>query len=56
VFDVPVTVDIEYADRKTAAVLVPVTDQIVEKRVPLDGPLRNVEISRDDGTLAEFSR
>jgi Peptidase family M1 domain len=54
VFDVPVTVSIQYSDRKAVDVLVPVTEQVVERRVPLAGVLRGVEISKDDGMLAEI--
>jgi hypothetical protein len=51
-FDVPVTVTLEYADR-SVDVIVPVTDRTVEVRVPVDGVLRRIEVSDDDGTLAE---
>ncbi len=54
VFDLPVTVTIQYADRKPVDVLVPVTEQVVERRVPLAGMLRGAEISKDDGMLAEI--
>ena len=50
----PVTVTLQYADRKPVDVVVPVTDRIVELRVPLDGALRGVEVSKDDGTMAEI--
>ena len=33
--------------------VVPVTERVVDLRVPLEGTLRTAEISRDDGTLAE---
>ena len=55
-FDLPVTVTLQYADRRSVDIVVPVTDRRVDKRVALDGPLRSVEISRDDGTLAEVSK
>jgi len=55
-FDLPVTVTLQYADRRSVDVVVPVTDQTVDKRVALDGPLRSVDISRDDGMIAEVSR
>jgi hypothetical protein len=55
-FDVPVTVTLQYADRDPVNVVVPVREKIVEKRVPLTGTLRGVEISKDDGTLAEVSK
>jgi len=35
-------------------VLVVVTDRIVEKRVPLAGTLRGIDVSKDDGTMAEI--
>ena len=54
VFDVPVTVTLQYSDRKPVDVLIPVTEQAVERRVPLAGVLRGVEISKDDGMLAEI--
>ena len=34
-FDLPVTVTLQYADRQTTDVVVPVTDRVVEMRVPL---------------------
>ena len=54
VFDVPVTVSIQYSDRKAVDVLVPLTEQSAERRIPLTGVLRGVEISKDDGMLAEI--
>jgi hypothetical protein len=54
VFDVPVTVTLQYSDRKPVDVLIPVTAQAVERRVPLAGALRGVEISKDDGMVAEI--
>jgi hypothetical protein len=53
IFDVPVTVRLQYADRKPVDVVVAVTDRTAEKRVPLAGVLRGVEFNKDDGTLAE---
>ena len=55
-FDLPVTVTLQFADRRSVDVVVPVTDRTVDKRVALDGPLRSVEISRDDGMIAEVSK
>jgi hypothetical protein len=54
VFDLPVTVTLHYSDRKSVDVLIPVTEAAVERRVPLAGVLRGVEISKDDGMLAEI--
>jgi peptidase M1-like protein len=53
IFDVPVTITLQYSDRKPVDVVVRVTEQVVEQRVALAGVLRGIEISKDDGTLAE---
>ena len=53
-FDLPVTITLQYADRKPVDVVVRVSEQTVEQRVPLAGVLRGVEVSKDDGTLAEI--
>jgi aminopeptidase N len=54
IFDVPLTIELQYADRKPVEVLVAVTDRTVEKRVPLGGVLRGIDVSKDDGTMAEI--
>ena len=54
VFDVPVTLTLQYADKKKTDVVIAVTDRTVDQRVPLAGALQDVEINKDDGTLAEF--
>lgn len=56
VFDLPVTVSVQYADGRTSDVIVPVTDLIVERRIPLTGVFRTVEVNRDHAALAEFIR
>jgi len=54
VFDLPVAVSLQYADRKSVAVLVPVAERIVDLRVPLAGVLRSAEISKSDAPLAHI--
>jgi hypothetical protein len=54
IFDVPVTLTLQYADRKPVDVVVPVTDRAVDHRTPLEGVLRGVDVSKDDGTMAEI--
>ena len=54
VFDLPLTVTLEYADKKTVDVVVPIADRIVDVPIPLTGPLRSVEFARDDGVLVEI--
>ena len=53
-FDVPVTLTLEYADKTKADVVIPAAGAVTERRVPLSAALQNVEINKDDGTLAEF--
>jgi hypothetical protein len=55
IFDMPITVTLQYADRKSVDVIVPVIDRVVELRVPLEGVLRSVDVRGDDGTLAEVT-
>ena len=55
-FDVPLTAVLQYADRANAEVTIPVSERSTELRVPLAGTLRRVEISKDDGTLAEVAK
>jgi peptidase M1-like protein len=55
-FDVPVTVTLQYADRKSVDVVVAVTERAADLRVRLAGPLRTAEVNKDDGTLADFVR
>jgi aminopeptidase N len=52
VFDVPLTVVLQVGDRKSS-VVVPLTDQTIDMRVPLAGPLRGVELNKDE-CLAEI--
>jgi hypothetical protein len=53
IFDLPVTISVQYADKKATDVVVRVTEEVVEQRVPLAGVLRGIEVSKDDGTLAD---
>jgi Peptidase family M1 domain len=53
VFDLPLTVRLQYADKKTD-VMVPVGERVTEMRVPLEGTLRSADIYRDDGTIANI--
>ena len=55
-FDVPLTVILRYADKREVQVIVPVADRVVEVPIALTGTLRGVEVSKDDGTLAEVEK
>jgi hypothetical protein len=56
VFDVPVTVTLQYADKRDVQVIIPVTERFVDTPIALTGALRGVDISKDDGTLAEIMK
>jgi hypothetical protein len=56
VFDVPLTVTLQYADKRDVQVIVPVTERFVDMPIALTGALRGVDISKDDGTLADISK
>jgi hypothetical protein len=56
VFDFPLVVSVQCADRKPVDVIVPVTERTVEKRVPLAGTLRSVDVSKDTATMVEVVR
>jgi aminopeptidase N len=54
VFDIPVTVTLEYANGRMVDVMVPVTDKVVERTIPADGDVREVHVNRDSAAIAEF--
>jgi hypothetical protein len=55
IFDFPVTATLQYVDRKAVDVIVPVTDKVVELRVPLEGVLKGVDVNKDDAALADVT-
>ena len=54
IFDLPVTVTLAYADGRTEDIVIPVTEQVVERRLPTSGQVRQVEINRDHAAIAQF--
>ena len=56
VYDVPVTVSLTYVDGTTEDVVVAVTEQSVERSIPLKHALRSFDLNRDGGALAEIVR
>lgn len=54
VYDLPVTLTLVYADGRQEDVVVPVTEAVVERRLPSTGPVRSVRVNRDGAALAEF--
>jgi len=56
IFDVPVTVTLTLADGRTQDVVVQVTDAVVEQTITATGPVRQVQVNRDNAALAEFEQ
>lgn len=56
VFEFPLTLTLEYADRPAGTVTIPISERVTETAVPLAAPLRHVEVDRDEGLLAEMQR
>jgi hypothetical protein len=56
VFDLPLTVTLQYADKREVHVIVPVTERVVDMPIALTGALRGVDVGKDDGTLADIRK
>jgi aminopeptidase N len=56
VFDVPVTVTLVYASGARRSMVVPVTDRVVTRTIPLEDSLATVEVNADNAALAEIVR
>ena len=57
VYDLPVTVTLQYADGKVQEEVVVVTEAVTQARFPLKaGTVRGVELNQDHAALAHFER
>ena len=56
VIPTPVTVSILYADGSLEDVIVAVSDRVVERTLPLKGPVRSIEANRDYSAVAEIGK
>jgi aminopeptidase N len=54
-YDVPVTVSIQYAD-KVVEEIVAVTGVTVEKRIPLTGAVRDIDVNADGAAIAVIDK
>jgi hypothetical protein len=54
VFELPVTVTITYADGHSQHVIVQVDQRRVERRLPVEGAVRQVQVNRDFAAIASF--
>jgi hypothetical protein len=55
-FDVPVTVTVDYVDRAPVNVPVQLAEEVTEVRIPLRGMLRKIDVNRDELTIGDFTR
>jgi hypothetical protein len=53
-FDLPVTVTVTHASGRVQDIMVPVSERTTEFRLPLDAPIRQVQVNRDNAALANF--
>jgi hypothetical protein len=53
---VPITVTLTYTSGEIESVVVPVTDRVVERTLPVKGPLRKVEANEDHAALVEIEK
>ena len=54
VFEVPLTLTLQYAGGKKIDVVVAIREQSTDQRIPLNSTLQSVAINKDDGILAEI--
>jgi hypothetical protein len=47
-------VTLTMADGKTRDVIVPITEAEVEQVIPVDTPVRRVQVNQDSAAIAEF--
>ena len=55
-FDLPVTVTVQYRSGEEETVVVPVTERVTERRLPARGRVRRVSVNRDRMALANIDR
>jgi aminopeptidase N len=56
IFDVPVAVTLHFSDRKDMNVVIPCTERVTELKIPVPSAVRDVDLNKDDGTLAQRVR
>jgi hypothetical protein len=56
IYDFPVTIRVRYQDGRTEDIIIPVTERVIEKALPLKDAPRDVEINDDDAALIEVVR
>ena len=55
-FELPVTVTLQYRSGEEESVVIPVTERVTERRLPARGRLRRVSVNSDRMALADIDR
>ncbi|MSO45855.1 MAG: hypothetical protein EXQ59_03695 [Acidobacteria bacterium] len=56
VFELPVTVTLTYADGRSQDVIVQLDDRVIERRLPIEGVVKRLQVNRDFAALAYFEQ
>jgi len=56
VYDIPITVTVNYADGTSQDIVVKVTERTTTQAVALKGPFRSVEVNKDNAALVDVTR
>ena len=56
VYDLPITVTIQYADGRVQEEVVVLSDATLDAHLAVSGPVRSVELNQDNAALAVFDR
>jgi len=56
VVPVPITVTVHYTSGATESMVVPVTERVVERTIPLTAPVRSIEANQDHAAVAVIER
>jgi aminopeptidase N len=56
VYDLPLTLTVNYADGTSEDILVVMTEAAVERSIPLKTGFRSLDVNKDNATLAEIEK
>jgi hypothetical protein len=56
IYDVPLTITISYATGETEDLVLPLTEKVLERRIPVKREVRSIEVNKDGGALVEIIR
>ncbi len=56
IYDLPLTLTVNYTDGTSDEIVVAMTDAVVERTIPLGKAFRSLEVNRDNAALAEIAK